>query len=152
MRKNKTLGHIIYILTKPLQWTMLHRWPPRAYVQIEYKNNILLVRNWLGSGKWSYPGGGVHRHENSKDGACREVLEEIGLVLNPKDIQLLASGFTKYFLGGKKFVIYKVTLVNKPEIKITSELNGYFWATRDEIKNYRITNEVGVALATSASS
>lgn len=126
--------------------------PVRAYVLIENKHQILMVRNWLGSGKWSFPGGGVHRGEDSKVGACREVFEEVGILLKPSDLKQLTAGFTKYFFGGKKFIIYRAELIDKPKIKITPELTGYFWVARNEVRNYRITNEVDVAVAASSAS
>lgn len=92
----------------------------------------------------------MHRNEDPKDGACREVLEEIGLELQPNDIEKLTSGFTKYFFGGKRFVIYRLVLKHKPEICLTPELNGYFWVTRGEINDYKITNEVVASLAASS--
>ena len=148
MKRSKTLGRLAWFIFRrtPLTWVLMRFWPPRAYVQIEYDNKVLLVDNWLGSGKWSFPGGGVHRSEESKVGACREVFEEIGLMLLPVQLKLLTSGFVKYLFGGKKFVVYKITLKSKPKIKLDPELNGYAWVSESEIKNYRLTAVVKVAL------
>lgn len=115
-------------------------------MKIEYEDKILLVRNCLGSGKWSLPGGGVHLHEASKAGACREVFEEIGLALNPVDLSHLTDGFTKYLFGGKRFVIYKTRLKNKPNINHGPELTGFVWLNGSELKNYELTNAARVAL------
>lgn len=113
---------------------------------IKHEGKILLVQNWLGSGKWSFPGGGVHECEDSKAGACREVFEEIGLTIAPNDIKFLVKGITKYVFAGKKFVVYEATHTKKPEIKLDAELNGFRWVDSAEIENYRLTNEAAVAL------
>lgn len=89
----------------------------------------------------------MHRGERSIDGACREVFEEIGLTLDPKDVHLLTRGFIKYLFGGKKFIIFRSVLETKPQITICSELTGYFWANPKEFKNIKVTNEVSKALA-----
>jgi len=116
-------------------------------VLIKHDDKILLVRNWFGSGKWSFPGGGVHKNEDSKVGACREVFEEIGLKIAPDDIKFIKSGFTRYIFSGKKFVVFESTLKKKPEIKLDSELNGFVWVGSAIVKNYPVTDEVEVALA-----
>lgn len=130
----------------PASW-FLRFWPPRAYVKINYDNKVLLVQNWLGSGKWSFPGGGVHLGEESKSGACREVLEEIGLELTPSDLKLLTSGYSKYLFGGKKFVVYETTLKDQPNIAHGTELTDVAWVRASEMKNYDLTNAVQVVLA-----
>ncbi len=89
----------------------------------------------------------MHKGEDSKVGACREVFEEVGLVLSPKDIKFLVKGFTRFIFSGKKYVIYETTLVAKPDVKLDSELNGFAWVNNEEIKSYRLTNEAMVALA-----
>lgn len=148
MRRSKILGRIgwLIIMCSPLPSFLSRHRPPRAYVLIKHDGKILLVQNWLGSGKWSFPGGGVHKGEDSKAGACREVFEEVGLSLTLGDIKFKVKGFTKYIFTGKKFVVYEATLAEKPMIKLDPELNGFQWVSMAEIKNYRLTNEVAVAL------
>lgn len=43
------------------------------------KNEILLVRTWIGSQLWSPPGGGIGLGEQPKVAAVREVREETGV-------------------------------------------------------------------------
>lgn len=143
MKRSKTLGRLTWFILRhsPVAWLLL-MWPPRAYVMIEHDNKLLLVNNWLGSGDWSFPGGGVHKGEDSKVGACREVFEEVGLKILPSELKFLTEGFVKYLFGGKKFIIYKVVLDNKPIIKLDPELNGYVWVDKDKVNNYQIGKEV----------
>lgn len=148
--KYKFIGRLSYFLLLPV-WRVFVRYrPPRAYVQIEYKDKILLVQNWLGSGKWSYPGGGLHKGEDPKVGACREVREELGLELEPGDIEFVMDGRTNYVLGHKKYIIFRVTLKDRPNITLDSELNGYVWVKRSEFGDYKISSDIVATVAASA--
>lgn len=48
------------------------------------------LKKRLFPGKWDVTGGGVQAGENSRFAACREVQEEVGLVLPPERMQKLA--------------------------------------------------------------
>jgi 8-oxo-dGTP pyrophosphatase MutT (NUDIX family) len=54
-------------------------------------NKLVVVRAWLGDGKWSLPGGGVHKGETSKDCVIRELEEETYLKLTPAGINFLSK-------------------------------------------------------------
>lgn len=54
----------------------------RTRIAVTQKNQLLVVKPWLGNGKWCLPGGGVHRHENTADAAKRELFEETGVKVN----------------------------------------------------------------------
>lgn len=43
------------------------------------KGEVLLVRTWLGQGRWGLPGGGVMRGEAPQQAAMRELQEETGI-------------------------------------------------------------------------
>lgn len=43
-----------------------------------------------GEGTWTMPGGKLHFGETPEQGACREVLEEIGVKINPKKLRLVS--------------------------------------------------------------
>ncbi|HLC91774.1 MAG TPA: NUDIX domain-containing protein [Candidatus Saccharimonadales bacterium] len=64
-------------------------------------DKILLVRDWLGDGSWSLPGGGLHRGEVANIGALRELKEETGLQVDPLQLILL----DKMVLRGQGFRI-----------------------------------------------
>jgi mutator protein MutT len=49
------------------------------------KDEILLVRNWLGHQRWTLPGGGIRRPETPRQAAIREVEEETGITLQSVD-------------------------------------------------------------------
>lgn len=70
-----------FFLLGRLYWFLFR---PKTYgvkCVIEHEGRYLYVRNTYGSGKWTFPGGGVKRGENTKDAIVREVYEEVGISL-----------------------------------------------------------------------
>ena len=51
----------------------------RTRVAVTHDKHLLVVKPWLGNGKWSLPGGGVHRSENPTQAVKRELFEETGV-------------------------------------------------------------------------
>lgn len=85
------LGVIAFWLSWPLLFVYL-RIGSRTRVLVVCGEKVLVVRSWHGSGKWSLPGGGLHRGEDPKVGAVRELREETGLVVEPAVLKHLISG------------------------------------------------------------
>ncbi len=56
-----------------------------ANILITHDEHILLVRNWVGFGHWSLPGGGIDDGEDPKSAALREVFEELRLSVEIHD-------------------------------------------------------------------
>ena len=82
----KILGHILYWLAWPALFFYL-RIGVRTRVAVFSGDNILVVKNWWGSGLWILPGGGLHRGEDHTEGALRELKEETGLSLSKADLK-----------------------------------------------------------------
>jgi 8-oxo-dGTP pyrophosphatase MutT (NUDIX family) len=94
------LGIISFWLSWPLLWLYLHN-SQRSRVLIICDGKLVVVKGWLSDGKWSLPGGGVHRHETLLPAAIREVQEETGLSLVAK--QLREIGQERYREKGLSF-------------------------------------------------
>ncbi len=125
------LGRICYILSAPARWVFLSH-THRAYIVIEHDSRVLLVKNWLSSGEWSLPGGGVHGWERAEDGVRREVREELGIQLG--DIEYLTEGFSKDTFGGKHYMLFHVSLKANPPINVRRrEITEYTWVPRINI-------------------
>ena len=110
------LGTIIFWLAWPF-WVVYFRLnPQRSRVLIVSEGKLLLVKSWLGDNSWALPGGGVKDGEENIDSACREVEEEVGLVLKP--LQLTACGsyhFRKLGISFKAhFYAVKLNSLPKP--------------------------------------
>lgn len=80
------IGRLTFWAAWPLLWIYLRR-GERTRVLIVSEGQALVVKGWLGSGKWVLPGGGLHSNESPIDGALRELYEETGLRLLPEDLQ-----------------------------------------------------------------
>lgn len=90
----KTIGRVVFWVTWPLLLIYL-RIGKRTRVCIVSGDKVVVLKGWLGQGKWDLPGGGLHRGEKSVDGAIREVREETGLELSPSQFRFIGSGQIK---------------------------------------------------------
>lgn len=63
-----------------------------VYLFLIKDNNILLLRRCgtgYEDGKYGLPSGHLEENESLREGAVREVMEEIGITISPKDIDLV---------------------------------------------------------------
>jgi len=74
------LGIALFWLGWPVFWVFLP-WSERTRVLLVHDNKVLVVRGWIGNGRWGLPGGGVHRGEDHLRGVLRELAEETGICL-----------------------------------------------------------------------
>ncbi len=81
----RVTGNIAFWFARPLLVIYLRR-SQRTRVVLSHKDKILVVKGWLGDGKWSLPGGGLHRGEDALVGALRELKEETGISLTSDDL------------------------------------------------------------------
>jgi 8-oxo-dGTP pyrophosphatase MutT (NUDIX family) len=80
------IGIVLFWLTYPMSWSAL-RGSKRTRILIVCGNYVVVTKRWLGEGKWSLPGGGLHKAEESSDGALREVREETALQLKSSQLR-----------------------------------------------------------------
>lgn len=108
----------------------------RAYGVLEHKGKVLIVKNWIGSGKWSLPGGGGHEGEAQEETLKREIHEEIGLNIDKKQLKLLINGIKTHRLGVKKYVIFHINQKDKPNLVINSlEIIDSKWVDKKDLLN-----------------
>lgn len=104
----------------------------RTRVLVVCGDELLLVRPWMGTGRWILPGGGLHRHEDPELGARREVLEETGIILPPKLDNLgdfIAQGWERY-----SYTLFMANLESRPDVQLRQlEILDAQWFTRDEL-------------------
>lgn len=134
MRKTQIyIGRALYKSLLPLR-RIYRSNRTRAYAVIEYNQKILIVKNWIGSGVWSLPGGGGQIGETEEDTLIREVHEETGVKVDKKQLKVITKGEHNREFGKKKFVIFHVKQTNRPNLVINSlEIVDYRWVDKKEL-------------------
>ena len=52
---------------------------------LECDGKFLMIRNTYGHKRWTFPGGGIDHGETPEEAACREIKEEVGIIIeHPK--------------------------------------------------------------------
>lgn len=131
------LGILAYWITVPGIWLVLRN-TKRTRLLITYKDKIVVVKPWLGNGKWCLPGGGLHRGESARDGVLRETKEEVGLALGPNACKLIGDQW--YQQNGLRFSyqLFTASLSNKlPLSRQKTEILAAEWVP---IRDLNTTN------------
>ncbi len=58
--------------------------------------DVLLVRSRHGERRWGFPAGVLKKREQPIVGACRELLEETGLAVEPTDLQIVSANVQEH--------------------------------------------------------
>lgn len=129
------LGRIVYWLAWPVSWIYL-RGSRRTRLLLLYQDEILVVGNWLGTGKYTLPGGGLHNNEDPKDGLVREVFEETGIILEKSAICSLGEEPIQIHGFRYSACYYYVPLPVKPAIRRQRfEIIDLQWVKRENINS-----------------
>jgi 8-oxo-dGTP diphosphatase len=84
-RHSKLIGKITFWLLWPSLYFYLRN-SSRTRVIILSGDEILLIRNWLGPGQYTLPGGGVRKNEKPVVAAVREISEETGINISSNSL------------------------------------------------------------------
>lgn len=103
MKIARLAGCVAYWLAWPA-YKLYFRLGDRTRVVAVHDGKILAIQQWIGTGRWGLPGGGLHRHEQPIDGALREVQEETGIRLNAQ--QVIYLGRHAYRQHGQRFYFH----------------------------------------------
>ncbi len=87
------LGKILYITFGRVALPLVIGGSRRTRVVLFNKanNKVLLVRSLISDQKWHLPGGGMHTNEKAVHGALRELREEVGIELEPKQLRFICE-------------------------------------------------------------
>ena len=127
------IGIALFWLVWPVLGLYLRR-TTRTRLLIVCGSEILVTKTWLGDGRWSLPGGGLHRGEDPAAGVLRETREEIGISLQPGVVRLISE--QPYRGRGLEFNCYYFVaeLAEKPSLKLHPlEMSGSRWVTLGDI-------------------
>ncbi|HSX29597.1 MAG TPA: NUDIX hydrolase [Candidatus Saccharimonadales bacterium] len=98
------MGRLAYMLGWPAFWVYFLLGHGRTRVIVQRGDEILMVKQWVGDGRWQLPGGGMHKGELPVAAAARELHEETGIVA-PQD-QLIPLGQSRQKSHATSFVIH----------------------------------------------
>lgn len=119
------------------------RFGKRTKLLVRHKDQVLLVKNWLGPDEWSLPGGGIRLGEEPLEAALRELREETEIQLTSSDLKLVSKSLLK--THGLKFISY-VYEANLPKLPKTSahgmDITEAAWFNRQELASQRLSPEV----------
>lgn len=130
-------GTIAFWIGWPGLWLLSRGQKRRTRIIIVCDNQVLLIKDWIGSGKFSLPGGGLKRGEDPKVCARRELYEETGIRLKPSQLKHFRN-FDNLVQSGMNFhcLAYYAILPAKPELKLQAlEIVDAKWIplkTKDE--------------------
>lgn len=142
-------------LTLPLSSLILNN-STRTRVIIIFDNQVLLQRSYMGSQRWSFPGGGVSRREPLDKAALREVHEEVGLRLNLRQLEYLGHqklGINvKWAKADVHFFVVKLSKKLQPKVIRPLEIiEASWWPMSDLPDETSPLVEVGLSLLDSKS-
>lgn len=101
------IGRLSYWLGWPVLRILLHN-SRRARGIVVCQKKVMVVKAWLGNGKWNLPGGGINSGESAKTAFVRELKEETGIDVNHIKVQKVGN-FSYH--TNKLFFEYKTFLV-----------------------------------------
>lgn len=132
-------GRVVFWFLWPGLWLGL-RFTTRTRALIEYNNQVLVVKSWLGNGKWNLPGGGIKAEEDMLTAVIREVKEETAITLKPNNCKKIVN--LEYKSSGLRFkyLLYKIEFKEKPKIcKPQKEIIVIDWVEKSQL-NRQIAN------------
>ncbi|HEY1645429.1 MAG TPA: NUDIX hydrolase [Candidatus Saccharimonadales bacterium] len=139
---------LMQILFLPLVLLLNNTKRTRVLINCEDKT---MVTKGLGANRWGLPGGGLKKHETPKQGAIREVKEEVGINLD--EVNLVDHG---EHLFKDKLVSFTICLIEtkldaRPDVKKQRhEVSDYAWLKRSELNEKNSNKELLMALTLSA--
>lgn len=141
------IGRVAFWVLWPASWLAL-KFSTRTKVLIVSGGEVLLVKNWLGDGRWCLPGGGLRPKEHPARGATREVREEVGLHLETEQLKLLNKGKATKSGLTYKYIAYVYKPSHKPATKAWHlEIVDLAWLPLISLEQLATEPSVGLAVA-----
>ncbi|MER6310779.1 NUDIX domain-containing protein [Streptomyces sp. NPDC001657] len=103
-----------------------------AGVVVREDGRVLVIKR-ADNGAWEAPGGVLELDERPEEGACREVLEETGIKVEPERL----TGVYKNMKRGVVALVFRCRPVGGEE-RTSDESVDVRWFTRDEVENHMV--------------
>lgn len=121
-------------------FTYYHNIAAAVAVIFTFEDKILFtVRNVdPDKGKWDLPGGFIDPGENAEEAACREIKEELGLTITPKDLKYITTAPNNYLYKNVPYktmdIFYECALqTNLITIAAADEIQDLIWVNQNAI-------------------
>jgi 8-oxo-dGTP pyrophosphatase MutT (NUDIX family) len=142
------VGILINFIVSPLTWLVIRN-STRTRILVINDNKLLVTKDWIGNGKWDLPGGGLHKNEDPKTGALRELKEETGLEVLPKDLEYIGDLQEHFNITLK---LFRAKLIDEPITKRQAmEIAEIKWASMNSLNSTNSKPEIDRALSSLSS-
>ncbi len=98
-------------------WFFLRPQHRGALVAVWHEGRVLLVRNsyrqWF-----SFPGGGLKRHELPVEAAARELQEEVGIIVQPSELRFVCEIHSDFHFQRDRCAFFELELSSSPRISV----------------------------------
>jgi NADH pyrophosphatase NudC (nudix superfamily) len=125
---------------KSCDFVLYHNIAAAVAIVFTYQDNILFtIRNVdPDKGKWDLLGGFIDPNENAEQASCREIHEEIGLVVQPSDLKYITTAPNDYLCKNvpyRTMDIFFECKLDSDLLSITAEdeIKELIWVKRSEI-------------------
>lgn len=129
-------GRTLYWLAR-LVWWPLRLTTRRARLALIVDGEILLVRNWFGNGRWTLPGGGLHKGESVEEALQRELKEELDITIDKRSIHRIGTIQVTEDNLRYSIILARSGLAKKPELQMSKELTDASWFRIDRLPQER---------------
>lgn len=121
-------------------FTYYHNIAAAVAIVFTFEDKVLFtVRNVdPDKGKWDLPGGFIDPGENAEAAACREINEELGIEVKPKDLKYITTSPNNYLYKNVPYrtmdIFYECPLQSDViSINAEDEIQDLIWVKRSEI-------------------
>ncbi len=129
------VGTILYFGLWPAFWIYYRLGHDRTRVVLWRDGKVLAVKQWISAGKWSLPGGGIHKGETPAVAASRELREETGLRFESRQLRPVGKGmFRQHGLSYEYHVFVAKAGPERARIQWI-ELSELKWLRPEELNN-----------------
>ena len=125
---------------KSCHFVLYHNIAAAVAIVFTYQNQILFtVRNVdPDKGKLDLPGGFIDPNENAEEAACREIQEELGLLIKSNDLKYVTTAPNDYLYKTVPYrtmdIIFECPLASQEiSINAQNEIKELLWIERTEI-------------------
>ena len=140
------MGQLGFWCSWPALWVYLHGTERSRIVLRDERGCVLVVKGWLSTQKWSLPGGGLHKGEDPRLAAIREIKEEVGIAISPEQLVPLLRQTIRSKGFNVDTYIFTAT-IKRATIKIQRfEIIGADWLPASQLNEQMAEPDVVLAL------